>query len=148
MGDNATASWAWHNTIVGQGYQAKGVVRQPGSNPVKVLDLRLLATKEQAVATPSEAKSEDAKKSKKKRKERDNSRDDKEDRKKKSKKSDRKETKEKKNKKKKKSSSKDKSGERDPCPLVSKTRDNFNPLLQYLATCLSNRTRVFSLSNE
>lgn len=30
MGENANASWAWHNTVVGEGYQAKGVVRQRG----------------------------------------------------------------------------------------------------------------------
>lgn len=28
MGENAKKSWDWHNTIVGEGYQAKGVVRQ------------------------------------------------------------------------------------------------------------------------
>ena len=30
MGDNANHSWAWHNTEVGKGYQARGVFRQPG----------------------------------------------------------------------------------------------------------------------
>lgn len=32
MGDNATKSWEWHNNIVGKGYQARGVIRQPGRN--------------------------------------------------------------------------------------------------------------------
>ena len=31
MGDNAKKSWEWHNTVVGEGYQAKGVIRQPTS---------------------------------------------------------------------------------------------------------------------
>lgn len=152
MGDNATASWAWHNTVVGQGYQAKGVVRQPGSNPVKVLDLRVSAQKEQTTAPTTTSKyeqgdvKEDMKKSKRKRKDVDESRDQ-NGRKRKSKKVDKKEKKEKKHKKKK-SNSNDKSDRRDLCPLVSNIRDNFNPLLQYLATCLSNRTRLFSLTNE
>ena len=28
MGDNAKKSWEWHNTVVGEGYIAKGVIRQ------------------------------------------------------------------------------------------------------------------------
>ena len=43
MGDNATKRWEWHNVEVGEGYQAKGVVRQPGvSNNVlnNVVDMR------------------------------------------------------------------------------------------------------------
>ena len=28
MGDNAKQSWSWHNNEIGQGYQAKGVIRQ------------------------------------------------------------------------------------------------------------------------
>ena len=28
MGDNATKKWEWHNTVVGEGYAARGVVRQ------------------------------------------------------------------------------------------------------------------------
>ena len=31
MGDNANKQWEWHNNAVGKGYQARGVVRQPGS---------------------------------------------------------------------------------------------------------------------
>ena len=152
MGDNATASWAWHNTIVGQGYQAKGVVRQPGSNPVKALDLRVSGQREQTIASTTTSKCEqigvreDPKKSKRKSREMDESGDHKDGRKKKSKRDDKKEKKEQKQKKKK-SNSKDKSDRRDLCPL-DKIRDNFNPLLQYLATCLSNRTRLFTLNNE
>jgi hypothetical protein len=47
MGENANASWAWHNTVVGEGYQAKGVVRQPGMKApsVQVVD----STRQQGV---------------------------------------------------------------------------------------------------
>lgn len=43
MGENAKKTWDWHNTVVGSGYQAKGVVRQRVSEqpaPVKVIDMR------------------------------------------------------------------------------------------------------------
>lgn len=42
MGENANVSWDWHNTVVGQGYQARGVVRQAGAvRPgVTVVDMR------------------------------------------------------------------------------------------------------------
>jgi hypothetical protein len=146
MGDNATASWAWHNTVVGQGYQAKGVIRQPGSNQSKVLpDLRtenvtILKSVEQekkpAQSTePCEFISTE-KKTKKKRKFKHGSEDEKRDQKAKKAK---KEKNQKKKSKKGKSSSKD-----DPSNSV----DSFNPLLQFLASSLSNRTRVFSLENE
>jgi len=42
MGDNAKQEWSWHNNEIGQGYQAKGVVRQKhhGDNlPMKVIDM-------------------------------------------------------------------------------------------------------------
>ena len=47
MGDNAKKTWEWHNTIVGEGYQAKGVVRQRHSEEVssKVVDLRPAVSK-------------------------------------------------------------------------------------------------------
>ena len=180
MGDNATASWAWHNTVVGQGYQAKGVVRQPGSNPVKTIDVRSLKpiTPNPAhVAAPpviskesaNKSDRDDEKKSKKAKRDRDDSRHDRDDHKKKSKKDDKKddrkdEKKEKKERKedrkedrkelrkadkkhKKKHSSKGKD-EHNNDSHPNAVKDNFNPLLQYLATCLSNRTRVFSLANE
>jgi hypothetical protein len=43
MGENAKKTWDWHNTVVGVGYQAKGVVRQRVSEepaPIKVKDMR------------------------------------------------------------------------------------------------------------
>lgn len=41
MGDNANVAWDWHNTVVGEGYQARGVVRQAvaGSTAVRVVDM-------------------------------------------------------------------------------------------------------------
>ena len=153
MGDNASASWAWHNTVVGQGYQAKGVVRQPGSNPVKVVSLKAASPSVTlpAVSLPtkleSEGRKDDELKSKKRKKERSDSKDRKDDHKKKSKKSEKKEKKEKKHKKKH-SSSKDKAEVDPSTSIANDVKDNFNPLLQYFAVCISNRTRVFSLANE
>ena len=42
MGENANVSWDWHNTVVGQGYQARGVVRQAGAarSGVQIVDMR------------------------------------------------------------------------------------------------------------
>lgn len=43
MGDNASKSWEWHNNEIGIGYKAKHVVRQPGLNPIplstKIIDM-------------------------------------------------------------------------------------------------------------
>jgi hypothetical protein len=148
MGDNASASWAWHNTVVGQGYQAKGVVRQPGSQSVAIVDLRRpedanLKTQNKAVIPHEEAlvSVDSERKSKKRMKEVDDSRDRKRDHKS-SKKDEKKEKKSKKEKKHKKKSHHDMASD------VDKPIDNFNPLLQYFAASLSNRTRSFSLENE
>ena len=42
MGENANVSWDWHNTVVGEGYQARGVVRQAGvkAPSVQIVDMR------------------------------------------------------------------------------------------------------------
>jgi hypothetical protein len=43
MGENAKKSWEWHNTVVGEGYQARGVVRQrvgEFQSVGKVIDMR------------------------------------------------------------------------------------------------------------
>lgn len=43
MGDNATKSWEWHNTEVGKGFQTRGVIRQPQANNAsisKIVDMR------------------------------------------------------------------------------------------------------------
>lgn len=41
MGDNALKGWEWHNTEVGKGFQARGVVRQATirSDPIKIIDM-------------------------------------------------------------------------------------------------------------
>ena len=148
MGDNATASWAWHNTVVGQGYQAKGVVRQPGSQAVAIVDLRLskdenLKIHDKTAIPHVETSIPDGseRKSKKRMKEVDDSRDRKRDQKS-SKKEEKKEKKSRKEKKHKKKSHHDLSNDSD------KPIDNFNPLLQYFAASLSNRTRSFTLEND
>jgi hypothetical protein len=48
MGENAKKTWDWHNTVVGAGYQAKGVVRQRVAEEppaTKVVDMRPQATR-------------------------------------------------------------------------------------------------------
>lgn len=85
MGDNARKTWEWHNTVVGEGYQAKGVVRQRVSEPpaaIKIVDMRASSS-----VGPDKVTSEDAdiklkkssshetdKKSKKKKKDKDSKR--------------------------------------------------------------------------
>ena len=150
MGDNATASWGWHNTVIGEGYQAKGVVRQPGSNSVKVLDLRKAEiqtsqTSQQPVVPSSHSVTENDERSKRKRDSKDKSRSEKHEKKKKEEKEDGK--KEKKHKKKS-SKKKNRSDKKSSTASDVGVSDKFNPLLQYLATCISNRTRSFSLEND
>ena len=148
MGDNATASWAWHNTVVGQGYQAKGVVRQPGSQSVAIVSLRhaddaISKTQKKPIVAHVEASippDGGERKSKKRMKDSDDSRDRKRDQKS-SKKDEKKDKKLRKEKKHKKKSSHEMTNDRD------KPADNFNPLLQYFAASLSNRTRSFTLEN-
>lgn len=113
MGDNATKSWEWHNNIVGQGYQARGVVRQPGLNDRKDLqivdmskpveDLVHTGTAKFSDKVQSESPKEKVRKNskKKRRRDADNSDDD----------------------------------------VIKKS--NFNPLLQLLAKRLSNKTMEF-----
>lgn len=116
MGDNARHAREWHNVEVGQGYQARGVVRQPGSQPtsqVKLLDL----SKPQQSTTVNTSQSatssaHDAKDKKKKEKHKSASRHHKS-----SKKKDKK---------------------------AKKASFHFNPLLQLLATRLSDKTLSFN----
>lgn len=147
MGDNASANWAWHNTIVGQGYQAKGVVRQREATTVKVIDFTSAASSEPSyppdASTDLQVKEKDRKKTKKERKESHTSEDDQHHSKriKKAEKTS-KEKREKKNHKKHSHSTlKDKR-------VIDTSIDEFNPLLQYLATSLSNKTRKFTLEND
>lgn len=150
MGDNATASWGWHNTVVGEGYQAKGVVRQPGPNSVKVLDLRkaeqlISQTNLQAVVSFSHLPKESEEKSKRNRDAKDRSRNERHEKKRREEKEDGK--KDKKHKKKS-SKKKNRSDKESSSPNDVDVSDKFNPLLQYLASCISNRTRSFSLEND
>jgi hypothetical protein len=110
---------------VGQGYQARGVVRQPGKQPevLRVLDMR----------RPSESPivETESKKQKKEKKEEHQ-------RKHKRKKSSHKDEKSKKHRK-----EKVDGDAHDGGAFV-----DFNPLLQYFASNISNKTRVFTLENE
>lgn len=147
MGDNASANWAWHNTVVGQGYQAKGVVRQRKATTAKVIDYRTEIVNEASDPSPSaefQIKEKDRKKLKKEKKETYTSEDDKH-RIKKSKKGEKapKEKKEKKNQKKHSNSTL-----REKHVVEDVSKDEFNPFLQYLATTLSNKTRTFTLAND
>ena len=71
MGENAKKTWDWHNTVVGVGYQAKGVVRQRVSEDVapKVVDMRssaiVPASQRKSSSPPSKVKKEKRKKEKK-----------------------------------------------------------------------------------
>ena len=116
MGDNATKSWEWHNNIVGQGYQARGVVRQPGRNdkkelhivdmskPVEEKLIHISTAKSSENVQTESPKEKDRKSSKKKRRRADNSDDDND---------------------------------------IVLQKSNFNPLLQALAKRLSNKTMEF-----
>lgn len=111
MGDNANRSWEWHNTTVGQGYQAKGVIRQRTgregelTTSSKILDMSSKASEDRP---EKKSKKEHKKESKKDSK---------------------------KSKKHKHHSSK------------SDKKRHFNPLLQLLATRLSNKTLQFTEMN-
>ena len=164
MGDNATKSWDWHNTTVGEGYQARGVVRQRtggSDNNMKIIDM---TKQNDSVGTSSKRKrsnesidanmnhsdaGDKAKKSKKESKKKSKKESKKKDSKKESKKSAKKESKRKSKKDKKKHSSKHKSS---PNTTKSPTEDEissagesdckedvkYNPLLQMLFARLEN----------
>ncbi len=120
MGDNAKKGWEWHNTVVGEGYQAKGVIRQRTAVEQKqIIAVVDLSKKEMSSELESLSKSDELRKEKKRKHE--------------------KESKEHKKSSKKKSS-KDKEAK-------EVRGDPFNPLLQYLATRLSNKTMHFSETN-
>lgn len=114
MGDNANHQWEWHNTTVGHGYQAKGVIRQrtgyegESSSSSKVIDLskdsRLIDDK------PEKKSKKDSKKESKK-------------------------------------DSKKSSKKHKHHSSKSSSKGKFNPLLQLLATRLSNKTLQFSEMN-
>jgi hypothetical protein len=58
MGDNATQNWEWHNVAVGEGYQARGVVRQKTvptipSSSYKIVDMSAPSAVVAAVEGPA-----------------------------------------------------------------------------------------------
>lgn len=144
MGDNANVDWAWKNTIVGEGYQAKGVIRQrtAQSSQVKVVNMSAVpASKSSAAPAPALApapapvqRSEDRTK-----RDRDEAGAHRGDKKRK------KDNKDSSRHKKSKKDHKESKHDRD---RAGSERDSFNPLLQCLASRLSNKTRIFTLENE
>ena len=54
MGDNATKRWEWHNNVVGEGYQARGVIRQPGRNERRDLQIVDMSKPEELSAKNSD----------------------------------------------------------------------------------------------
>jgi hypothetical protein len=82
MGDNARHARDWHNTEIGVGYQAKGVIRQPTvasfsttSQPMKVIDMsrnyvvsaQITQFENQGSSTSLDKNGKDVKKSKNKK---------------------------------------------------------------------------------
>ena len=70
MGDNATKKWEWHNTVVGEGYAARGVIRQKTltTQSVQIVDLSK-PLHESAVEEEEEEDEDDRHKRKREKKE-------------------------------------------------------------------------------
>lgn len=134
MGDNAHRDKEWHNTIVGQGYQARGVIRQPGLQPIatKIIDMSgksvKVATKEESIDLKETSSDHDSSKSSKHKK-----RKHKDDKKEKSKKS----SKHKKHKHEKKDRH-DKSDRQLDDTDEHAAEDRFNPLIQLFLSKFPN----------
>eukprot|EP01035_Chromulina_nebulosa_P020609 gene20609-26721_t len=130
MGENARVDWEWHNNEIGRGYQAKGVIRQPGqlnTSIVNIIDKTKLVNIKSDKNTNNDDDSSDTnhihhKKHKKNIKKSKNSKDKKKD--------------------KRKDKKKDKKKEKDK----SNTNDlqDFNPILQFFASRISDSTREFT----
>jgi hypothetical protein len=144
MGDNANASWAWHNTVVGKGYQAKGVVRQRGTCQSPSAEKEYKIVDMSAPAEQSDGDEPTRKKAKSDNRERE--RDGKKSKKSKKDKKERKNHKDKKDKKSK-HKKESKKGTRDDCDSESSRGEkyaktiSFNPILQLLASRLIDQTR-------
>jgi hypothetical protein len=126
MGDNANFKRDWHNTVIGEGYQAKGVIRQPQleSSSNRIVDY----SNKKLKVNENVEKSDDnqinnlnnwtvQRENKKLKSE------------------------------KKKKLKKEKKGKKSKDKNDKKAHDSFNPLLQFLATRLSNKTLHFSEEN-
>lgn len=105
MGDNAKHSWEWHNNEVGKGYQARGVVRQPGMQIASAPVLDLSKPQSSPELNQNQSSKKESEKSKKDSK---------------AKKSN------------------------DKIKKKKFGKPSFNPLLQLLATRLSDKTMSFS----
>ena len=116
MGDNAKYTRDWHNVEVGQGYQARGVVRQPTAAPAAGMKIVDYSKPDHVVVNNNTESSHNHKKPSTEIKSHSDKKDKKKDKKKKV--------------------SKSKSS--------SKSSFKFNPLLQLLATRLSDKTMSFS----
>lgn len=151
MGDNAKKTWEWHNVEVGKGFQSRGVVRQPQvqHKADKIIDLRgPISTVELPAATESEPaarrkRSADYSSSDHDSDSRNGS--DNEDSESKHKKSKKHKSppEPKGNRKKSSKSSKRRSSEPSRTASVTQRR-RFNPLLQLLASRLSDTTQSFT----
>jgi hypothetical protein len=136
MGENAKKTWEWHNVVVGQGYQAKGVIRQPGSSSsYAVTDL----SKRSILEVDGDLKNSndgDISSSKKKKQGKDKV------------KKEKKKKKHKHNKRRRSRTSGDDDGHDDV--VVTKEEDlavpRYDPLLQYFASLISDTTRTFSVA--
>ena len=149
MGDNANADWAWKDAA---NYKHKGVIRQrtAESSQAKVVNMSAApaaTTKAPAASAPSVATAVSASapphvREDRKKRDRHGSDDESVHRRDKKRKKDGKDSsKHKKSKKDHKDSTNDQSR-----GVIE--RDSFNPILQCLASRLSNKTRIFTLDNE
>jgi hypothetical protein len=111
MGDNALKKWDWHNTIVGEGYAAKGVIRQKTAVTAslgKIVDMSSTTVSSEVLRQDGDDRESKHKKGKRKRE------------------------KEKKSKHKKRHKNKS-----------DTNKNGFNPLLQLLASRLSDSSTSF-----
>ena len=166
MGDNAKVNWGWHNNEVGHGYQAKHVIRQPGvksNQTIKIIDksvpsIASVPSKPEEQCSTNSKDKKDPKKDSKKEKKKDSKKEKKKTHKKKHNRkehsesdsdqssddySDDSDSRDKKSSKKKKESKKRRRDGDD-----ESRSSNFNPLLQLLASRLSNKTMKFTEKNE
>ena len=153
MGDNAQANWEWKNTVVGEGYQARGVIRQRTAQttaPIKVTNLSAPLPVPPAIfpMPPPQHSGKSGDDHKKRYYEADDNDDGDGDKKRKKEKDSKKSKKEHRKKDHRDSSSKSKSKSKSEISSEKVEKDEFNPILQCLAQRLSNKTRLFTLEND
>tara|TARA_A100001035_G_C27626459_1_gene427915 strand:- start:13 stop:408 length:396 start_codon:yes stop_codon:yes gene_type:complete len=129
MGDNANVKQEWHNTVVGEGYAARGMVRQSAVSYDLGIVVDMRGPASEAEEGPALKKRKSEKNEKKEKKEK-------------------KKKKEKKGKKEKKDNEKkDKEKKDDKRRRKKDKKSHFYPFLQLLASRISNTTREFTLNN-